>query len=134
MKYLSTGLRMALGITLAITANHLQAQARSTGSHMTVDFAGGITAIHANEGPGQCGCFYMIGGNGEVAITNSQHLAFVTNAGYTSATNINSTNRNLALLTVLEGGPLHRQPRRQAVTLRAAIGGDRPHHVELPYR
>jgi outer membrane immunogenic protein len=80
---------------------HAQALPSATQQH--VDVAGGFTAIHANEGPGNCGCFWMYGGTGEFSVTNSHNVSYVTSVGYTSQTNINNLDRNLALLTVMEG-------------------------------
>lgn len=88
---------------LGLGVGSAQAQATPAGTGLRFDVAGGFTTIHANEGPGVCGCFYMNGGSGEFSITNSHNISFVTNVGYTSATNVNNDDRNLALLTVLEG-------------------------------
>ena len=89
---------------LGMGAGSAKAQAAPAATGLRVDVAGGFTVIHANEGPAVCGCFFMNGGSGELAVTNSRNISFVTNVGYTSATNINGNDRNLALLTVLEGG------------------------------
>jgi outer membrane immunogenic protein len=95
---------LGLGAQLAgLDTVRAHAQAVSTASQLHVDIAGGFTAIHANEGPANCGCFWMYGGSGELAVTNSHNISFVTTVGYTSQTNINNLDRNLALLTVMEG-------------------------------
>jgi outer membrane immunogenic protein len=99
MKSLATGLL----IVLTLGAVSARAQATATASQLSVDVAGGFTVIHANEGPGVCGCFFMNGGSGEFSVRNSHNISFVTNFGYTSQTNINNDDRNLALMTVLEG-------------------------------
>jgi outer membrane immunogenic protein len=93
----------SLLIVLGLGAASAHAQASSTASQLSFDVAGGFTVIHANEGPGVCGCFFMNGGSGEFSIKNTRNISFVTNAGYTTITNINNIDRNLALLTVLEG-------------------------------
>jgi outer membrane immunogenic protein len=93
----------SLLIVLGLGAVSAQAQATPAASQLTFDVAGTGTVIRANEGPGVCGCFFMYGGSGEFSIKNSRGISFVTNAGYTSQTNINNIDRNLALLTVLEG-------------------------------
>jgi outer membrane immunogenic protein len=107
MKSFARTLLIVLGLGAGVSgygSSTAHAQAGVTASQLRVDVAGGFTVIHANEGPGVCGCFYMNGGSGEVAVTNSHNISFVTNVGYTSQTNIGNIDRNLALLTVLEGG------------------------------
>jgi outer membrane immunogenic protein len=88
-------------LTLGAIPSH--AQTAATATQNTFDVAGGFTVIRANEGPGYCGCFFMNGGSAEFSIKNSHNISFVTNFGYTSQTNINNNDRNLALMTVLEG-------------------------------
>lgn len=104
--YLAKNLLIVLGLgagILGLGAGRAEAQAAAAATGLRLDVAAGFTAIHANEGPAVCGCFYMYGGNGEIAVTNSHNLAFVTNVGYTSQTNINNDDRNLGLLTIMEG-------------------------------
>jgi opacity protein-like surface antigen len=107
MKSFARTLLVVLGLGVGVvghSSSSAQAQAYAAATQLRVDVAGGFTVIHANEGPAVCGCFYMNGGSGELAVTNSHNISFVTNVGYTSQTNIGNINRNLALLTVLEGG------------------------------
>ena len=107
MKLFGRTLLIALSIGVGLVgygSSSAHAQASIAASQLRVDVAGGFTVIRANEGPNVCGCFYMNGGSGELAITNSHNISFVTNVGYTSQTNIGNIDRNLALLTVLEGG------------------------------
>jgi opacity protein-like surface antigen len=107
MKRFGKTLLIVLGLGVGVVAygsSTAHAQAGVASSQLRVDVAGGFTVIRANEGPAVCGCFYMNGGSGELAITNSHNISFVTNVGYTSQTNIGNIDRNLALLTVLEGG------------------------------
>jgi outer membrane immunogenic protein len=95
---------LALGAQLAGQGSvRAHAQALPAATQLHIDVAGGFTAIHANEGPANCGCFWMTGGTGELSVTNSRDISFVTSVGYTSKTNINNLDRNLALLTVMEG-------------------------------
>ncbi len=103
---LGKNLLIVLGLgagLMGLGARSAEAQAGLTATGLRVDVAGGFTVIHANEGPAVCGCFFMNGGSGELSVTNGRNISFVTNVGYTSATNINNEDRNLALLTVLEG-------------------------------
>ncbi len=93
----------SLLIVLGLGAVSAQAQATPAASQLGFDVAGTGTVIRANEGPGVCGCFFMYGGSGEFSIKGGHNLAFVTNAGYTSQTNIGNIDRNLAVLTVFEG-------------------------------
>jgi hypothetical protein len=108
MKRFGKTLLIVLGLGVGVVgygSSTAHAQASVASSQMLrVDVAGGFTVIRANEGPAVCGCFYMNGGSGELAVTNSHNISFVTNVGYTSQTNIGNIDRNLALLTVLEGG------------------------------
>jgi outer membrane immunogenic protein len=99
MKYFAASLLivMSLGTGLA------HAQSTPTASRLAVDVAAGFTSIHANEGPGQCGCFFINGGSGEFSVTNSHDLSFVTNVGGGTTSNINNIGQNLTLYTVLEG-------------------------------
>jgi opacity protein-like surface antigen len=95
---------LALGTQLVALGNaRAHAQALPAATQLHADVAGGFTVIHANEGPANCGCFWMYGGSGGFSVTNSRNISFVTNVGYTSQTNINNNGRNLALLTALEG-------------------------------
>ena len=98
------GFAASLLIVLGLGAGSIHAQSLPTATQLTVDVAGGFSVIRANEGPGVCGCFFMNGGSGEVSVTNSRGISFVTNVGYTTTSNIGNIGRNLALLTVLEGG------------------------------
>jgi outer membrane immunogenic protein len=104
MKFFTKSLLIVLGLGVQLLSHaSANAQALASATELHVDVAGGFTVIHANEGPANCGCFFMYGGSGELAVTNSHNISFVTNVGYTSQTNINNNDRNLALLTVLEG-------------------------------
>ena len=107
MKCFGKTLLVVLGLGVGVVgygSSTAHAQAAVASSQLRVDLAGGFTVIRANEGPAVCGCFFMNGGSGELAVTNSHNISFVTNVGYTSQTNIGNIDRNLALLTVLEGG------------------------------
>jgi hypothetical protein len=99
MKSLAASLLIVLGLG-TVTAH---AQATPAASGLTVDVAGTFTVIRANQGPNVCGCFFMNGGSGEFSVKNSRNISWVTNAGYTSQNNINNIDRNLAVLTVMEG-------------------------------
>ena len=107
MKCFARNLLIVLGLgagAFGFATSSAHAQAIPAASQLRVDLAGGFTVIHANEGPAVCGCFYMNGGSGELAVIGGHHISYITNVGYTSIQNINNIDRNLALLTVLEGG------------------------------
>jgi outer membrane immunogenic protein len=122
----SRNLLIAFGLgssLLVMGAVRAQAQAGPVATGLRIDVAGTFTAIHANEGPANCGCFYMYGGSGEFSIANNPKIAFVTNVGYTSQTNINNNDRNLGLLTIMEGVRYSRDSERHFVPFAEAFAG-----------
>jgi hypothetical protein len=88
---------------LGALGTRAQAQALPTAGGLALDVGATYTTIHANEGPGQCGCFYMSGGSAEFSVKNEHNVAFVTSVSGTYQGNINNIQQNLTLLTILEG-------------------------------
>jgi len=86
---------------LACVSAHAQSLPAAT--RLSLDASAGFTSIRANEGPGVCGCFFMNGGSGELAIRNSRNTSYVINFGRTAQNNINGIDQNLILYTLLEG-------------------------------
>lgn len=82
---------------------YAEGQALPTAGGLALDVGATYTTIHANEGPGQCGCFYMSGGSAEFSVKNEHNVAFITSVSGTYANNINNIQQNLKLFTVLEG-------------------------------
>ena len=75
------------------------APARSSG----FEVAGQFTAVYANAAPGDCGCFFMYGGNAQVAAVSHTGLALVGDVGGSHATNINGNGHDLTLTTYMAG-------------------------------
>ncbi len=99
--FLRTSLLALLLFCLASSA--ASAQALPGATRFSVDGAAGYTAIHANAGPGVCGCFYMTGASGELAFKNSRRTSFVVNFGRTEQPNVSNIGEDLKLYTLLEG-------------------------------
>lgn len=98
-------LRTSLIVLLFLCCSSIltSAQALPGASRFSIDAAAGYTAIHANAGPGVCGCFYMTGASGELAFKNSRRTSFVVNFGRTEQPNVSNIGEDLKLYTVLEG-------------------------------
>jgi hypothetical protein len=96
-------LAASLLIVSAFVVSDAHAQGLPASGGLAVDVAVGYTTIHANEGPGLCGCFYLSGGSAEFSVKNEHDVAFVTSVSGVTASNINNIDQNLNLYTVLEG-------------------------------
>lgn len=59
--------------------------------------------VRSNAGPGDCGCFFMNGGNSEVAIHAFRDISAVVDVSGEHAGAINSTGEELSLLTFTAG-------------------------------
>lgn len=101
MKLLAASLLIVL--TTGVFSTRVHAQALPASGGLNMDLGATYTTIHANEGPGQCGCFYMSGGTLEFAVKNDRNVAFVTSFSGTHADNINAIEQTLTLYTLLEG-------------------------------
>ncbi len=98
-----TLLRTTFVVLFSLVCLSAHAQSLPTATRLSLDASAGYTSIHANEGPGQCGCFFMNGGSGELAIRNSRRTSYVINFGRTWQNNVNAIDQNLILYTLLEG-------------------------------
>jgi hypothetical protein len=109
----STLLRITLAVLFCLACTGAHAQSLPTATRLSLDVSAGFTSIRANEGPGLCGCFFLNGGSGELAITNSRNTSFLINFARTTQNNINDINQNLILYNLLEGAryTLHRERR-----------------------
>ena len=95
-----------IGLLLAVclSASSARGQAEASGGvAASLRVGGGLTALHANAQPGNCGCFFMYGGYGQVGVVRVNGLGLVADYGVTSTTNINDGNHNLTLSTFLLG-------------------------------
>jgi hypothetical protein len=101
MKLLAASLLIVL--TTGVFTARAHAQALPSSGGLALDLGATYTTIHANEGPGQCGCFYMSGGTVEFSVKNEHNVSFVTSFSGTHAENINSIEQTLTLYTLLEG-------------------------------
>jgi peptidoglycan-associated lipoprotein len=82
----------------------LHAQATATASTpLTLDVEVGFSALRANAGPGVCGCFWMLGENGQLAVVSPHHVDYVFDYAHTAITNANNINHNIALSTYMVG-------------------------------
>ena len=100
---MSIRFRATLVVLSCLVSAGSHAQSLPTATRLSLDFSAGFTAVRANEGPGQCGCFFMTGGSGELAVKNSHRTSLVLNFTRTSQNSINNTNQNLILYNALEG-------------------------------
>jgi hypothetical protein len=101
MKLLAASLLIVL--STGVFATHASAQSLPTSGGLALDLGATYTTIHSNEGPGQCGCFYMGGGSVEFSVKNEHNVSFVTSFSGTHADNINAIEQTLTLFTLLEG-------------------------------
>lgn len=100
MKFFAVSLLMFSGLLGA----HAGAQALSTGTEpLSVEIGGGYTSIHANAGPGQCGCFYMPGFDAQAGVYGSSRFSVLVDVGRTKRNNINGYGNNLTLSTYMAG-------------------------------
>ncbi len=90
-------------VSLCLLSIGASAQSLPAATRLSLDAAAGFTSVRANEGPGQCGCFYMYGYNVELSIRNSHHTSFVINYA-TTHQDVTDVNRDsLTLSTLTEG-------------------------------
>jgi hypothetical protein len=81
----------------------------------TMDLTFGFTAVHANAGPGKCGCYYMFGSDAEFEFNRRSGLGLVFDYSSVSTTNINNSTHNVALSTYL-GGVRYARPWHKGLT------------------
>jgi outer membrane immunogenic protein len=91
---------------------------------ITYDLEGGISVVHANAGPGTCGCFYMFGGNAQFVV-NRRHGGWgrVVDFATSSANNINSSTHNISLSTYMGGLRYNLRPRKGVFPFTEAMAG-----------
>lgn len=78
MKFLAVCLCLFAGFL----GSHAGAQARETGTlPLSIEVGGGYTVIHANAGPGQCGCFFMPGFDAQAGIFGSSRFSALVDVG-----------------------------------------------------
>jgi len=95
--------RATLVVLFCLVCSGSHAQSLPTATRLSLDFSAGFTAVRANEGPGVCGCFYMTGGSGELAVKNARRTSLVLNFARTEQPNVNNLNQDLILYSALEG-------------------------------
>ncbi len=81
------------------------------------------TAMRANAGPGQCGCFTMNGGTAELSIPIRAGLDAVADVGGTTAPGVNGLSTGLSLLTYTAGGRVVFSRRKIGPFVQATVGG-----------
>ena len=91
-------------VIVTLCAGVSYAQSPATGfTARDLEIEGGFTAIRANAAPGDCGCFYMYGGNAQVSMATHKGLSILLDYGRTSARNINGEDHNLTLSSYMGG-------------------------------
>lgn len=92
-------------ISASLMGTQMGAQATPVqSSPVSVEFGGGFTSIHANAGPGACGCFFMNGFDAQAGVYGSSRLSVLVDVGRTKRNNINGYGHNLTLSTYMTGG------------------------------
>ena len=80
----------SLLIFASLSGAQAGAQAIPVGSApLSVEVGGGFTSIHANAGPGVCGCFYMNGFDAQAGVYGSSHFSVLVDVGRTKRNNVN---------------------------------------------
>jgi hypothetical protein len=120
LRYLLRAIFVVLPCLVSLGAS---AQSLPAATRLTLDAAAGFTSVRANEGPGQCGCFYMNGFNAELSVRNSHNTSYVINYATTSQTNINGLDQNLTLSTLTEGARYQFDHNRRWVPFGEAMFG-----------
>ena len=89
-----------------------------------IEISAGYSYLRANEGPGQCGCFYMNGGNAEVAFHFYRWFSGVADLTGERSANVNGGGQGLSLVSYTAGPrftyPIHH---RYAPFAQALFGG-----------
>ncbi len=101
----STTSNLLLLLLLAV-ARHALAQrpyGLEIGQAAPLQVSGQVQFTHANAPPGQCGCFWMEGGGGEVTRNFTPTWGATIDVSYASNSKINNTDEQLSLFNYLLG-------------------------------
>lgn len=90
-------LALLIGVVFCATPPGLHAQ--SARLALGADY----NALYSNAPPGECGCFWMNGGDGWLGFHLVNHLSAVFQAAGEHASNINGTSADLTLISYLAG-------------------------------
>jgi opacity protein-like surface antigen len=95
----------SLLIFASLMGAHAGAQAIPVGSTpLSIEVGGGFTSIHANAGPGVCGCFFMNGFDAQAGVYGSSRISALIDVGRTKRSNVNGFGHNIMLATYMTGG------------------------------
>jgi outer membrane immunogenic protein len=100
MKLLAAGLLIAF--TISTCSAHAQVS-RAGKWPDTMDLTFGFTTVHANAGPGKCGCYFMYGSDAQFEFNRRSGLGVLFDYSSVSTTNINNSGHNVSLSTWLPG-------------------------------
>ena len=112
-------MRLASLLLIAATVAAPAAVLAQAPRRQAVSLSFGYSSTRTNSNAGQCGCFWLNGGSGELALPLGRHVSAVADFGGSTTSSVNGGAMGLSLLTYT-AGPRLSLPRTPLPSLRSS--------------
>ncbi len=116
-------MRLACLLVLAAASAPTALLAQGAPHHQAASVSFGYATTRTNSNAGQCGCFWLNGGAGELAVPLGRRLSAIVDLGGGTTSSINGSAQGLSLITYTAGPRFTLARRRYRPFAQALAGG-----------